>query len=123
MSRVRDYLAVLDGRCAVLDGEHPGDGLLQSMLVHAAFADSVVVESEFKLLAKLLPGQTDREVHAWINAESARPMDYDGLLNAFPSSEEREDLVRLAELLAQSDDRGDDVEDAFVDVLRAMVMV
>lgn len=50
-------------------------------------------------------------------------MDYDGLLNAFPSSEEREDLVRLAELLAQSDDRGDDVEDAFVDVLRAMVMV
>ena len=54
MSRLDDFIAILNGtKTTPLEEEHPLDGILLSILIHAAFSDGIVVEEEFDGLPSL----------------------------------------------------------------------
>lgn len=124
MERIAEFEAIVRGtRNTPLAGSHEVDALLRSVLVHVAYADGIVVEAEFDRLAGLFPGQSAGEVFAWVTEEAARPMDFDALLAAFPDDASRRGLVRLAHAMAMADGEEDEVEDAFVAALEAMIGV
>jgi hypothetical protein len=129
MSRIAAYLDIVEGRRTTpLTDDHPADALLRQVLARTAFADGTLDAGEGALLARLFPDEEPAVLARHLGAEAAAPMDYDALLEAFPSDDQREQLVRLAEALAaahtdREDDEGEAVELAFVDVLRAMVGV
>lgn len=122
MNRIADYAAVLrSGSTARLEGTHPADPLLQSLLVHTAFADGQVDDSELDLLGRVRPDLDPTTLLMWTDTALNTPMDLDALLEAFPLPSDRQALVELAKAMSRADGRIDQGEAQLVDMLRSLV--
>ena len=122
MNRIADYASILKREHSrPLAGSHPGDSALNSLLVHVAFADGQVDDNEFSMLQQLMPGRELGELLVWVDAESKRPMDVDGLMKAFALTSQRMELLALAERMAAVDGRVDVGERALLDALRSVL--
>jgi len=104
MNRIAQYAAVLaPGSADRLEGSHPADPHLRSLLVHMAFADGQVDENEFDLLGRVVPDLDTTALLMWVDAEARRPMDLQALLDHFEDPEDRQALVDLAKQMARAD--------------------
>ncbi len=98
MSAVRPFLDVLDNKSAPPLTERDDKGeLLLVMLVHMFFADGVFADEELDVLRRLVGEMNDAELRQYCSELSARPLDFDVIRAAFPSHQERDDIVTLAE--------------------------
>jgi len=105
MSRIQEFLDVLNNPTAVVQGSHPQDALLLSVMVHVAFADGQVEENEFALLGRLAPAKDPSELMFWITDEAAKPLDTDALVATFTSADDRERLLTFAGHMAWGDNQ------------------
>ena len=122
MNRIADYASILKREHSrPLAGSHPGDPALNSLLVHVAFADGQVDDNEFSTLQQLMPGRELGELLVWVDAESRRPMDVDGLMKAFALPSQRKELLALAERMAAVDGRVEASEHDLIDTLRSVI--
>jgi len=103
MSRIQEFLDVLNTPTHTVQGAHPQDALLLSVMVHVAFADGQVEENEFALLGRLAPEKDPSELMFWIAEEAHKPLDTAALAAAFPSPEDRERLLTFAGHMAWGD--------------------
>jgi len=121
MNRVTAFLRILNDHEADLPGEHPADDALRRLIVHAAWADGCVDESEFDLVSRLFPGRSNGEILEWIADETGHPMDFQALADALPSQDEREEALMLAGHTAWEDDDLHQHEVGFLgDLMRAL---
>ena len=123
MNRIAQYASILRRQhTSPLAGSDPADPLLRSMLVHVAFADGQVDESEFEMLQQLVPGKELGELLVWVDVESKRDMDVDYLMGAFTLPSDRRALLELAELMAAVDGRIDPGEILLVETLKSIIV-
>ena len=119
MSRIDDFIqAVGDPRCHV-KGSEPVDALLRALVVHIAFADGHVSESEFDALQRMDPTRPAGELLAWVAEEAERPLELDALLAAFPDRADRRKLADFAERVMRRDARFSSAEIAIAGRLHA----
>ena len=124
MSRIDQYAAILNREHSrPLAGEHHADPLLRRLLVHVAFADGQVDESEFDLLRQIVPDRSLGELLVWVDTESRTEMDVSALLRAFPFPSDRQDLLALANLMAAADGRIDPGETRLIDTLKSHIQL
>ena len=124
MSRLDDFIAILNGtKTMPLEGVHHHDGILLSILIHAAFSDGIVVEEEFDLLLRMMPGLELGEALSVVSEESQRPMDFDALQSIFPNPAERAALVRAVSFMIASDNQIAPSEHVFLQKLREALQV
>jgi uncharacterized membrane protein YebE (DUF533 family) len=122
MNRISQYIAILKRESTQpLQGSHPADAHLRSLLVHTAFADGQVDHNEFELLRLLVPEKDLGELLLWVDHESKRPMDLDTLLSEFATPSDRKALVVLAMLMSRADGHVDEGEAQLVDTLKALI--
>ena len=105
MSRIQQFLDVLNDPNAQLDPGHPEDALLLSVMVHVAFADGEVEENEFALLQRLCPDKELGELLVWITEEAAKPLDLQALADSYPDPAHRDQLLTFAGHMAWGDNQ------------------
>lgn len=98
MSVTRQFLDVLDNADAppLTQRDESGE-LLLTMLVHMFFADGVFADEELNVLRRLVGEMNDAELRQYCSELSARPLDFDQIRASFPSHQERDYIVTLAE--------------------------
>jgi len=120
MSRLDDFIAILNGtKTTPLEEEHPLDGIVLSILIHAAFSDGIVVEEEFDLLLRMMPGRELGDVLSFVSEESQRPMNFNQILNTFSEPQARQSLVAAIEAMIASDNQIAPAENAFLQRMRS----
>jgi uncharacterized tellurite resistance protein B-like protein len=105
MSRIQQFLNVLNDPAARLDPGHPEDPLLLSLMVHVAFADGEVEENEFALLGRLCPDKELGELLMWITQEADKPLDLQALADTYPAPSDRDQLLTFAGHMAWGDNQ------------------
>ena len=119
MNRIEQFQAIIAGRqTRPLQGHDVADAHILAMIVHAAFADGTVNESEFDLIHLLMPDRELGEALVWIGEEADQPLDLDAVLAAFPQVTDRLALVRLAATIVSGDGVVSSEESEFVETLR-----
>ena len=108
MKRIDQYQRILRRRQTVpLVGDHPIDGVLRSLLVHAVFADKIMAPEELDMLALLIPEIPLEELPAWVETEANQPLDLDAIRAAFPIRSDRYALIRLVHTMVNVDHDAD----------------
>ena len=122
MGRIAEFAAVVKpGSAAVLAGSHPVDSLLLSLLVHTAFADGEVDQTEFDLLGRLMPALSPTERLMQVDQIARSALDLEALLAEFPAPSDRQALVALAKDMARTDRTIDIGEVQLIDMLKTLV--
>lgn len=99
----RDFIDVLeDPQLPPCQASGEGPELLRSLLVHLFFIDHDLDKRELKLLERVLPGVNVRD---YVTTVAARTLDLQRLAAAFPSYEQRRDILVLAQHAAWGDDK------------------
>ncbi|MEO0603030.1 MAG: hypothetical protein AAF211_16445, partial [Myxococcota bacterium] len=93
MSRLDDWLTLLDDPTSRLVGVHPSDEVLATWMVQLAFSDGVVQEDELAFFARLAPEGTS--VARWVEQRATRPVDLDAIAPLLTSDAERHKLLAL----------------------------
>lgn len=96
MSRLNDWIQLLDDPGHVLEGSHPSDAPLTAMLVHLAFADGVVQDDELAFFERLMPGLSPSEVGRRVEALAVRPVDLAAIDGLVATPEDRHALLAAA---------------------------
>lgn len=89
--------------------------ILLTLLAHMFFVDRRLDDGELALLTRILP--SGRDVKAYVEELSKRPLDLDRLAALFPDSADRDDIVTLAEHAVWGDNEVDPREWDLVDTL------
>ncbi len=97
MPRVDDYLQLIDdpSRPALRPGD-PADPVLQSLLVHLAFADGVVQGDEFALLQRVRPDLPPGELMEWATEVVAVPLSMPHVRSTCPDEAAAWSCLRFA---------------------------
>ncbi|MFK7928262.1 MAG: DUF533 domain-containing protein [Myxococcota bacterium] len=120
MNRVDEYLNLVDNPTShALTPGHPADDAMLALLVHVAFSDGQVSESELAFLDKVLPGREPEQLVAWIEQVCAHPLDIQAVAAALPTAEERWKALRFAARMAWKDGAIDTGETALLQELAA----
>ncbi|MEM6927569.1 MAG: hypothetical protein AAF602_11610 [Myxococcota bacterium] len=93
MSRLDDWLTLLDDPTSQLVGVHPSDEVLATWMVQLAFSDGVVQEDELAFFARLAPEGTP--VARWVEQRAVKPVDLDAIAPLLTSDAERRKLLAL----------------------------
>lgn len=117
MSRVREYLALVDDPRQGLEPGHPADDALIGLLAHVAFADGTVDDRELDFLRRVLPGRDAEELRAWAKRAGATDLDLDRVAQVLPSVDDRWTCLRFATRMAFKDGVLDDPERAILESL------
>ena len=104
MKRIEQYQRILRRRQTVpLNGRHPIDPMLRSLLVHAAFADAKVEPDELAVLALIIPERPIDQLEAWVATEASKPLDFAPIRAAVPKRSDRISLIRLVHTMVHID--------------------
>lgn len=86
-----------------LTPEQLEDQALLALIVHTAFADRELSESEIAFVERLLPGRDPEQLRAWVARVASRPLDLDAVADALPSAAARWTGLRFAVRMAMKD--------------------
>jgi len=96
VTRTDDWIALLDDPSRTLQGHHPLDDVLGTLLVHLAFSDGVIQDDEIAFFARILPDRSRGEVLRWAERRVGRPVDLEALAPLSRTPGERRGLLGLA---------------------------
>jgi hypothetical protein len=96
MSRVHDYLVLVDDPTQPSFATEPSDQPLFSLLAHLAAQDGAVVGDELALLLRLRPELSREQTAEWTRGLADQPLDWSGLQALAQTEDDRWDLLRLA---------------------------
>ena len=104
MARVDEYLGFLDDPSGPgLTLGHPADEALLALLICVAYSDGEVQDHELVFLGKVLPGRDADELRAWVETAGSKPIDFEAVAQALPTTEERWKGLRFAARMAWKD--------------------
>lgn len=93
MSRLDDWLTLIDHPEQRLDGNHPADDALATLLVQLAFSDGLVQEDELAFFRRVSP---PNDVLGWVESRAVRPVDLVALGPLVASDADKRKLLDLA---------------------------
>ncbi|MEZ4319816.1 MAG: TerB family tellurite resistance protein [Myxococcota bacterium] len=121
MSRVAEYLALVDEpERPALEGSHPHDEPLLSLLVHLAYSDGIVQDDELALLSRIRPDLDVAGVMDWAAGIAERTFDSRLLAAAIVDASDRWETMQLATRMVCMDG---DVADEELGILRDLTEV